>query len=155
MYDKNWITFQTLAFFNMWCHSRLESIYWLILGKVALVSLGENLLLTHKKGKHLLSWGRLYYYYRYYSAKCVCSMNQNRFVCYRINITFMCFCHAFDMILKYHICMQIKVSKFQRQIFLSSIPPKNEQNHFLFFVLVSKTGQIKKMKALFIIWIKG
>ena len=41
----------------------------------------------------------------------------------------------------------IKVSKFQKQIFLFSFKPKNEQNYFLKSALASKMGQIKKLKA--------
>ena len=43
----------------------------------------------------------------------------------------------------------LKVSKFQKQIFLFSFPPKNERNYFLISVLASKMGQIKKMMALY------
>ena len=45
----------------------------------------------------------------------------------------------------------LKVSKFQKQIFLFSIEPKNEQNYFLNSALASKMSQIKKMKALYYI----
>ena len=39
----------------------------------------------------------------------------------------------------------LKVSKFQKQIFLVSfICPQNEQNYFLISALASKMGQIKK-----------
>ena len=43
----------------------------------------------------------------------------------------------------------IKVSKFQKQIFLFSFEPKNEQNYFLNSSLASKMSQIKKMKVRF------
>ena len=48
----------------------------------------------------------------------------------------------------------LKVSKFQKQIFLISFEPKNERNYFLTAALASKMGQIKKIKA-FIILIRG
>ena len=41
----------------------------------------------------------------------------------------------------------LKVSKFQKQIFLFSFEPKNDQNYFLNSALASKMSQIKKMKA--------
>ena len=44
-----------------------------------------------------------------------------------------------------------KVSKVQKQIFLFSFEPKNEQNYFLNSALASKMSQIKKMKALYYI----
>ena len=43
----------------------------------------------------------------------------------------------------------LKVSKFQKQIFLFSFEPKNERNYFLNSALTSKVSQIKKMKALY------
>ena len=43
------------------------------------------------------------------------------------------------------ICSSVKVSKFQKQIFLSLFEPKNERNHFLISALASvKMGGIKK-----------
>ena len=45
----------------------------------------------------------------------------------------------------------LKVSKFQKQIFLCSFEPKTEQNYFLNSALASKMSQIKKMKALYYI----
>jgi hypothetical protein len=39
----------------------------------------------------------------------------------------------------------LKVSKFQKQVFLFSFEPKNEQNYFLNFALASKMSQIKKL----------
>ena len=42
-----------------------------------------------------------------------------------------------------------KVSKFQKQIFLFSFEPKNEQNYFMNSALASKMSQIKKLKALY------
>jgi hypothetical protein len=36
----------------------------------------------------------------------------------------------------------LKVSKFQKQIFLFSFPPQNEQNYFL----IDKMGRIKKIE---------
>ena len=45
----------------------------------------------------------------------------------------------------------LKVSKFQKQIFLFSFEPKNERNYFLNSTLASKMGQIKKKKALYYI----
>ena len=42
----------------------------------------------------------------------------------------------------------VDVSKFQKQIFMFSFEPKNERNYFVNSALASKTGQIKKMKAL-------
>ena len=45
----------------------------------------------------------------------------------------------------------IKVVKFQKQIFLFSFEPKNEQNYFLNSALTSKMSQTKKMKALYYI----
>ena len=45
----------------------------------------------------------------------------------------------------------LKVSKFQKQIFLFSIEPKNEQNYFLNSALASKMSQIKKKLGHFII----
>ena len=44
---------------------------------------------------------------------------------------------------------ELKVSKFQKQIFLFSFEPKNKQNYFLNSALASKMSQIKKMKALY------
>ena len=41
----------------------------------------------------------------------------------------------------------LKVSKFQKQIFLFSFEPKNERNYFLNSALASKMSQIKKIKA--------
>ena len=42
----------------------------------------------------------------------------------------------------------IKVSKFQKQIFLFPFEPKNEQNYlFNFLPLESKIGQIKKIEV--------
>ena len=38
----------------------------------------------------------------------------------------------------------LKVSKFQKQIFLFSFEPKNEQNYFLISALASKNGSNKK-----------
>ena len=46
---------------------------------------------------------------------------------------------------------ELKVSKFQKRIFLFSFEPKNERNYFLTSALVSKMSQIKKMKALYYI----
>jgi len=43
---------------------------------------------------------------------------------------------------------QLKVSKFQKQIFLFSFEPKSVRKYFLNSVLASKMGQIKKVKAL-------
>ena len=45
----------------------------------------------------------------------------------------------------------LKVSKFQKQIFLFSFKAKNERNYFLNSVLASKLSEIKKMKALYYI----
>jgi hypothetical protein len=45
----------------------------------------------------------------------------------------------------------LKVSKFQKQIFLLSFEPKNELNYFLNSALASKISQIKKIKALYYI----
>ena len=45
----------------------------------------------------------------------------------------------------------LKVSKFQKQIFLFSFEPKNERNYFLNSALASKRSQIKKVKALYYI----
>ena len=45
----------------------------------------------------------------------------------------------------------IKVSKFQKQIFLFSFEPKTKRNYFLNSALVSKMSPIKKMKALYYI----
>ena len=42
----------------------------------------------------------------------------------------------------------LKVSKFQKQLFLFSFEPKNEPNYFLNSALASKMSLIKKMKAL-------
>ena len=39
------------------------------------------------------------------------------------------------------ITKHLKVSKFQKQIFLFSFEPKNERNYFLNSVLVSKMSQ--------------
>ena len=39
---------------------------------------------------------------------------------------------------------QLKVSKFQQQIFLFSFEPKNEQNYFLNYALATTMSQIKK-----------
>ena len=47
--------------------------------------------------------------------------------------------------------MFLKVSIFQKQIFLFSIEPKNERNYFLNSALASKMSQIKQMKALILI----
>ena len=49
----------------------------------------------------------------------------------------------------------IKVSKFQKQIFLFSFEPKNEQNYFLISALASKNGLNQKNERLFIILIRG
>ena len=46
---------------------------------------------------------------------------------------------------------QLKVSKFQKQIFLFSFEQKEEWNYFLNSALASKMSQIKKMKALYYI----
>ena len=43
----------------------------------------------------------------------------------------------------------IKVSKFQKHLFLLSFEPKNERNYFLNSKLACKMGRIKKMKALY------
>ena len=43
----------------------------------------------------------------------------------------------------------LKVSKFQKQIFLFSLEPKNEWNYVFNSALASKMSQIKKMKALY------
>ena len=40
--------------------------------------------------------------------------------------------------------MKLKVSTFQKQIFLFSFEPKNEQNYFLNSALSSKNSQIKE-----------
>ena len=45
----------------------------------------------------------------------------------------------------------LKVSKFQKQIFLFSFEPKNQRNYFLHSALASKKSRIKKMKALYYI----
>ena len=45
----------------------------------------------------------------------------------------------------------LKVSKFQKQIFLFSFEPKNKRNYFLNSALASKMSQIKKMKAFYYI----
>ena len=45
----------------------------------------------------------------------------------------------------------LKVSKFQKQIFLFSFKPKNKQNYFLISTLASKNGSNKQMKALYYI----
>ena len=45
----------------------------------------------------------------------------------------------------------LKVSKFQKQIFMFSFEPKNEQNYFVNSALASKMDQIKKMKVPFYI----
>ena len=42
----------------------------------------------------------------------------------------------------------LKVSKFQKQIFLFSFPPKNQQNYFLISALASEMGRIKKIESL-------
>ena len=39
----------------------------------------------------------------------------------------------------------LKVSKFQKQIFLFSFPPKNEWNYFLISALDSKMGRIENI----------
>ena len=49
----------------------------------------------------------------------------------------------------------LKVSKFEKQIFLFSFEPKNEQNYFLIYALVSKNGSNQKKWRLFIILIMG
>ena len=60
-----------------------------------------------------------------------------------------------------HICRiqiitsALKVSKFQKQIFLFSFEPKDERNYFLISALASKNGLNKKMKALYFIDIRG
>ena len=38
----------------------------------------------------------------------------------------------------------VKVSKFQKQIFLFSFEPKKEQNYFLISALASKNGSIQE-----------
>ena len=38
----------------------------------------------------------------------------------------------------------VKVSKFQKQIFLFSFKPKDEQNYFFIFALASKNGSNEK-----------
>ena len=45
----------------------------------------------------------------------------------------------------------LKVSRFQKPIFLFSFEPKNDQIFFLNFALASKMSQIKKMTALYFI----
>ena len=44
----------------------------------------------------------------------------------------------------------LKVSKFQKQIFLFSFEPKKERKYFVNSALASKMSQIKKMKGVFI-----
>ena len=46
---------------------------------------------------------------------------------------------------------RLKVSKFQKQIFLFSFEPKNGRNYFLNSALASKMSQIKKMQVLYYI----
>ena len=43
----------------------------------------------------------------------------------------------------------LNVSKFQKQTTKFSHPPKNQRNFVHFFALVSKSGQIEKLKALY------
>jgi hypothetical protein len=45
----------------------------------------------------------------------------------------------------------VKVSKYRKQIFLSSHTPKNQRNFSHFFALASKNGRIKKIKVLYCI----
>ena len=47
--------------------------------------------------------------------------------------------------------LQLKVSKFQKQIFLFSFETKKEQHYFLISALASKNGSNQKMKALYYI----
>ena len=47
--------------------------------------------------------------------------------------------------------MKLKVSTFQKQIFLFSYEPKNERKYFLNSAIVSTMSQIKKMKAIYYI----
>ena len=47
------------------------------------------------------------------------------------------------------ILSDLKVSKFQKEIFLFSFEPNNERNYFLSSDLASKMSQIMKMKALY------
>ena len=41
----------------------------------------------------------------------------------------------------------LKVSKFQKQIFMLSFEPKTERNYFLIFALASKNGSSQKNKG--------
>ena len=43
----------------------------------------------------------------------------------------------------------LKVSKFQKQLFLFSFEPKNKQNYFLISALAPKNGLNPKMKTLY------
>ena len=52
--------------------------------------------------------------------------------------------HMKILMKKYSKHKELKVSKFQKQIFLFSFEPKNEQNCFLNSALASKMSQIKK-----------
>ena len=62
-------------------------------------------------------------------------------------VNFMKMCREFEI--SFAILSPLKVSKFQKQIFLFSFEPKNERNCFLNSVLASKMSQSKKMKALY------
>ena len=59
-------------------------------------------------------------------------------------MTFLFLIHVYIVV-----CFILKVSKFQKQIFLSSFPPKNERNYFLISAQASKMGWIRKW------WYKG
>ena len=49
----------------------------------------------------------------------------------------------------------LKVSKFQKQIFLFSFEPKNERNYFLISALASKNGSNQKNEGTLFISIRG
>ena len=60
------------------------------------------------------------------------------------------FCNSF--LCFYYLKLKIlKVSKFQKQIFLFSFEAKNKLNYFLISALASKNGLDQKMKALYYI----
>ena len=52
---------------------------------------------------------------------------------------------------EYKIPAPLKVSKFQKQVFLFSFGPKNKRNYILNSALASKISHIKKMKTLYYI----
>ena len=56
---------------------------------------------------------------------------------------------SFSSVVELELAELIKVSKFQKQIFLFSFEPKIERNYFLNAALASKMSQIKKMEALY------